>query len=302
MDFGRLPNINHVDFTLPSDHPDTANVLGNEKADRSIIYTGCPIWTEKGWVGKIYPLKTVEKDYLHYYAKKFNTIELNTTHYRIPDDATLERWVKAVNPGFKFSPKIPQLISHAPDIMQMTDLMQYFIEQMFKLHEHLGVSFLQLPPTFGPKKLSHLLNFLDTIPAEFKLAIELRHQDWFTDSIEVEDLFQYMKEKEISTVITDVAGRRDVLHQRLTSKKVLIRFTANDLHPSDFRRLEDWTNRLKLWLANGLEEIYFFVHTPTKIHCLELAHTFNVQMGIPSELTGIEILPKQAGYVQGSLF
>ncbi len=302
MDFGRLPNIDKVDFTFPTDHPDTKYILGNTPVIQSNTYVGCPIWGEKGWLGKIYPLKTTEKDYLHYYARNFNTIELNATHYKIPDDATLERWVNAVTPGFKFCPKVPQVISHAEDITQMTELMEYFMQQMKQFSDHLGVSFLQLPPTFTPEKLPYLLNFLDTVPVDFQLSIELRHADWFKHSIEAEDLFQYMKEKRVSTVITDVAGRRDVLHQRLTTKTAFIRYVANDLHPTDFRRIDDWAVRLKEWQENGLEELYFFIHTPTKSLCIELASYFNDKMGIPSTFINIEPAKKQDNYIQGSLF
>ena len=302
MDFGRLPDISKVDFSLPPDHPDTKVVLETKKAEHCNIYVGCPIWTEKSWLGKIYPLKTAEKDYLHYYAKKFNTIELNTTHYRIPDDTTLDRWVRSASQGFKFSPKIPQLISHAPDITQMTDLMHEFIHQMQQLKEYLGTSFMQLHPTFGPKRLPELLNFLDHIPFSFKMAIELRNPDWFNNSIETEDLFQYMKEKQISTVITDVAGRRDVLHQRLTTSTAMVRFVANNLHPTDFTRLDAWAERLKKWQAEDLENFYFFIHTPDKGNCLPLADEFNRRIGIFPDINTPAISNSKTGYIQGSLF
>lgn len=74
--------------------------------------------------------------------------------------------------------------------------------------------------------------------------------------------------------MTDVAGRRDVLHQRLTSRTALIRFVANDLHATDLKRMDDWVTRLAEWINSGLERLYFFIHTPDKSFTPELATYF----------------------------
>jgi uncharacterized protein YecE (DUF72 family) len=76
------------------------------------------------------------------------------------------------------------------------------------------------------------------------------------------------------SVITDVAGRRDVLHNRLTLPKAFIRFTGNDLHPTDFTRLNEWLKRIEQWQQMGLQELYFFLHTPEKHLTAELANYF----------------------------
>jgi len=67
----------------------------------------------------------------------------------------------------------------------------------------------------------------------------------------------YFYKNNLTLLLTDTAGRRDVLHQRLTSKTAFIRFVANDLHATDYKRMDEWITRLKNWIDNGLEEIYF---------------------------------------------
>jgi hypothetical protein len=69
-----------------------------------------------------------------------------------------------------------------------------------------------------------------------------------------------LSELGIGTIITDAAGRRDVLHMRLTVPRAFIRFVGNSLHPSDFPRIDDWARRIKKWLDAGIDEIYFFMH------------------------------------------
>ncbi|HSZ26460.1 MAG TPA: DUF72 domain-containing protein [Cytophagaceae bacterium] len=297
MDFGRLPNIDAVDFTLPKEHAGNVNVLPGFLSEESFISTGSPIWAEKGWLGKIYPKGTKEKDYLRFYAEKFSAIELNATHYTIPDSNTLLRWRAAVPEHFRFCPKIPQTISHAKDIVQMTEQMLHFITVLRTLENNLGTSFLQLPQHFGPDKLKSLLYFLNALPEDFSLAIEFRQADWFKDKRKFDKIFNYLEDRKFCTVITDVAGRRDLLHLRLSNRTAFIRFAANDLHPSDFARIDEWSMVLKKWLSEGLKEIYFFIHTPNKALFPELANYFSQKMN----KTSIE-LPFKDQFKQGNLF
>ena len=297
MDFGRLPNIENADFTFPKENGGNVNILPGFPAEESFIHVGCPIWAEKGWVGKIYPKGAKEKDYLKYYAEKFSTIELNATHYQVPTYDTVIRWRDAVPDNFRFCPKVPQTISHAKDLVKMSDSMQEFINALKPLGPKLGTSFLQLPPYFGPDKIKQLIYFLNGIPDDFQLCVEFRHEAWFTDKLKFDKIFNYLEDRLMGAVITDVAGRRDVLHQRLSNRTAFIRFVANDLHPTDFPRIDEWSVLLKKWLAEGLKEVYFFIHTPDKSLCPELANHFLEKMKIPAVP-----LPPTDQYKQGSLF
>ncbi|MTI19480.1 DUF72 domain-containing protein [Fulvivirga sp. RKSG066] len=66
--------------------------------------------------------------------------------------------------------------------------------------------------------------------------------------------------------MTDVADRRDVLHQRLTVPKAFIRFNGYGLIQSDYDRLDQWVTRCKAWIESGLEELYFFGHQENEAH------------------------------------
>ena len=85
MDFGKLENIDNVDFTLPFTHKFTTETLASTAPSSKMqVYVGPPIWANKEWVGKIYPSNAKDKDFLYHYTRQFNTIELNVTHYQIP--------------------------------------------------------------------------------------------------------------------------------------------------------------------------------------------------------------------------
>lgn len=302
MDFGKLPSVDNVDFSLPPEPPQNATLLAAlPKVTKSTIYLGATGYNMKAWVGHWYPPGAKDKDFLRYYGAQFNTIEHNTTHYRIPDAATVERWREETPADFRFCPKIPQTISHARDLGLNSGQIPVFCEAIAGLGEKLGCCFLQVPPHFSTRDLNLLARFLEYFPSEIPLAVEVRHESFFQKTAASEDFFQLLQTHNIATVITDVAGRRDVCHLRLTNRRVLVRFVGNGLHPSDYQRIENWSERLKIWLDAGLHEVYFFTHEPDNLLAPDLAvfcvETFSDK--IPSvALRG----PKPVGGQQGTLF
>jgi uncharacterized protein YecE (DUF72 family) len=303
MDFGRIEpeEWKKIDFSLPADSPFNQRVLKGVKTTNLRVFVGCPIWANKEWLGKIYPSGTKEKDFLQRYTRQFNTIELNTTHYRIPDAETVERWKEAATPGFTYCPKIPQLISHERQLQSVEAITEEFCLSIAGLGDHLGVSFLQLPPFFGPKSLSALEKFVQFYPASIPLSVEFRHSDWFRDEKTWLRTLEMLQHYHISTVITDVAGRRDVLHQSLSTTTAVIRYVGNMEKPDDYTRIDAWVQRLKQWIGQGLEKVYFFVHEHDNIISPEVVRYTIRQLNQQLELKLAEPqFVRQA--VQGSLF
>ena len=298
MKFGKLSaigkNINDITFNFPPDHPANKLVLSNglsggtielneeltEESNKTLpvssprIYIGCPVWTCKQWVGKIFPANTPAKRYLHSYARQFNSIELNSTHYGIPASTTIQKWCADVPNHFRFCPKFHQTISHTRKLRECREWIHRTVEMCHLFGEKLGMPFLQLSPYFSPNDLYLLELFLKDWPSEITIAIEIRNHDWFANQLYFDKFSEVLEQHNHCFVISDVAGRQDVLHQRLTTNKAFVRFVANDLHTSDFERIDQWVARLANWLENGLEECWFFVHQPDEVHCPELIRYF----------------------------
>lgn len=109
MDFGRVPeeDLNKVDFSLAKEPAFNKTILKGKPIKHPKVYIGCAKWGRTEWVGKIYPLKTKEKDFLEYYVKHYNSIELNATHYKVYGEEGIKKWAaKAANKDFKFCPKM----------------------------------------------------------------------------------------------------------------------------------------------------------------------------------------------------
>ncbi len=274
MKFGKLKEIEGVDFSLPPDHPATGTALESlpKRGVPAEVYLGGTGWSMKEWVGSVYPPKTPSRQYLRAYGQQFNTIELNTTHYRIPTAETVDRWLRETPEDFRFCPKVPQVMSHSRDLGLQSEAFPAFTRVIGRMGQRLGCCFIQLPPHFGTGKAPVLSSFLKAWPAELPLAVEFRHASWFSGEPKVAaELFEEMERLGKYTVLTDVAGRRDVLHMRLTGPVVLLRFVGNGLHPTDYERADAWVRRLSIWAEQGLREAYVFPHQPDNLKAPQMA-------------------------------
>jgi uncharacterized protein YecE (DUF72 family) len=239
---------------------------------------------------------------LVHYGRQFNTIEHNTTHYRIPDEATVRRWHDDTPEDFKFAPKIPQTISHSRLLGTDGSEPAQFCRVIRLLENKLGCSFLQLPPYFEPNDLPVLIQFLEMWPEDLPLAVEVRHSAFFGKSAASERFFDILHDYDKTAVITDVAGRRDVCHLRLTNATAMIRFVGNGLHPTDYTRVQAWTEVVHRWMESGLHALYFFTHEPDNLLAPELAQYVHRQFSAALPSVRMRGPSPILQVVQGSLF
>lgn len=306
MDFGRLPTLNGLELSLPPDASSTARVLAqaSRPASSPVIRLGAPTFANKPWVGSYYPAGVKDAEVLRFYGRLFPSLELNSTHYGLPDEATVARWRQQTPPDFRFCPKLPQRISHDFGLGSLADpLVREFGRWLGGLGDRVGLPFVQLPPTIGPDQLPTLERFLllyKEVVSDFPLAVELRHPQWFASPLARAEVFALLEALEVTAVISDVAGRRDVLHQHLTTPVAFIRFNGHNLHPTDYARIDEWAERLTDWLRAGLREVYFFVHQPEVRHTPVLLRYLTEQLNARTGLNLPVPLPTQP--VQGSLF
>ena len=123
----------------------------------------------------------------------------------------------------------------------------------------LSLLYLQSRNKLSPKDFNRVIAFIEEWPKEMPLAMEFRHTNWYNDASIANDLFQLLETNNISNIIVDSAGRRDIMHMRLTNATAFVRYVGAN-HTSDYGRLDDWIERLKDWKEQGIKEIDFFIH------------------------------------------
>lgn len=257
MKFGKVDDPGSIDFTLPPDHPDT-KILLNSKATKAKpqLYVGCAKWNKQD-LKNFYPRGT--KDELGYYSRQFNSIELNATFYRLFPKDQFEKWYEKVPADFKFFPKVTQNISHLKRLINAPELLPEYLDHTLLLKEKLGCIFLQMHNNFQPKNWDRVEQFVAAWPKEVPLAIEFRHTDWFNEEPVAQKLYHLLETNDIANVLVDTAGRRDIMHMRMTNSEAFIRFVGAN-HPTDYERLDDWVARLGVWIEEGISKIDFFIH------------------------------------------
>lgn len=262
MKFGKVTSPELIDFTLPDDHPDTAKVLQSPSKEIDFkVYTGCTKWSKSGLPG-FYPPGTQNE--LGYYARQFNAIEFNATFYRVfPADQYLQ-WKDMVPDNFRFFPKVEQFIGHLKRLTpEGLERLQPFLDSTLLLGDKLGTIFLQLHPNFSTKFLDRVLDFIELWPENVSCAIEFRDPSWYGENGLHPEVSAVMKARGMVHILTDTAGRRDLLHMQLTSKEAFIRFVAVN-HDLDHSRIEEWVKRIVVWKKAGLHQLEFFIHQEMK--------------------------------------
>ncbi len=298
MKFGKVEQPELIDFTFPTDHAATEVLLGTTKSKEPFkVSVGCAKWNRQD-LKNFYPRGT--KDELSYYASQFNSIELNATFYRIFPAETYEKWYDRTPSSFTFFPKMTNEVSH---LRRMNDkvyaISDRYLEVTSLLKDKLGTIFLQMHNNFGPKNWDRVVNFVDYWPKEFPLAMEFRHTDWFNDPVVAQELYYLLEENGIANVLVDTAGRRDIMHMRLTTNEAFIRYVGAN-HTTDYQRLDDWVVRLKEWKDKGLRNIHFFVHQNMELESPLLAAYFIDSL---NSTLGMDItVPKTLGGQQKGLF
>jgi uncharacterized protein YecE (DUF72 family) len=258
------------------------------------LFIGCPIWSFKGWVGNFYPEDTKPKEYLREYSRRVTTIEGNTTFYAVPAQKTIETWVAETPPAFRFCPKVPKAISHEGTLLDNVPRAQEFVDVMRGLGDRLGPMFLQLPPRFTPEQIAELQTFLTQWPRDVRLAVEVRHLDWF-DTPYDGYLNQLLTNQNMARVTIDTRPIRDLAGDEIlegttygslvgarerkpdvpviptrTTDFVFIRYIGHpDLRFND-PFLDEWESYLVSQLKEGADA-YVFCHSPENLTAPQIA-------------------------------
>jgi uncharacterized protein YecE (DUF72 family) len=165
---------------------------------------GTSSWSSEDWVGSFYPPGTKSADFLGAYAQHFDTVEVDSTYYRIPSDSMVRNWRARTPAGFHFAAKFPQVITHEKVLLNCGEDLANFLRAMSLLEDRLGPLLLQFP-YFSAKAfprqedfLLRLIPFLEQLSADFRYALEVRNKHWVNAR-----LLDILRQKRIALALID---------------------------------------------------------------------------------------------------
>lgn len=158
------------------------------KAQAPSIYVGTSGWIYRHWGGGVfYPPGLKQKDWLRYYSGNFNTVEINFTFYRLPEESAFAEWAASVPSGFIFSVKANRFITHMKKLKETEQPMERLLSRAARLGQHLGPILFQFPSRWQANldRLRELLSYLDQqkIAPGISPAFEFRNQSWLVPEV-----------------------------------------------------------------------------------------------------------------------
>ena len=210
------------------------------KSQSTAVRVGCSGWQYKHWKGDFYPADLPQTAWLEYYARHFDTVEVNNSFYRLPDEGIFASWKARTPAAFLFGVKASRFLTHMKKLKDPEEPVERLFSRARELQGKFGPVLYQLPRQL-PKNLERLAGFLAILPPRVKHAIEFRESSWYD-----EEVMRLLRKHHVAICLHDMPG--SVPPRLLTARFAYIRFHGatgryNGAYPRQL--LEQWAD----WLA-----------------------------------------------------
>lgn len=282
-------------------------------------HIGLTQWGLKEWKGEFYTDDANRDQFLHQYSSVFNSVEGNTTFYRVPDPETVLRWADQVPDGFKFCFKFPQSITHHKRLNDVEDEVLNFLNLFDPIHAKLGPFHIQLGSQFSYNEFDKLEKLCEILPPHYHYAVEVRHSDFYDRGRKERNLFELLKANSISRVTFDTRklhsiknGEESIQKAQKKKPKLPVRFDASGPRPfvryvganniiNNETYLKEWAIITADWIKDGLHP-YVFIHSPDTLNAPEIARHFHRLLSGFVDLEPMASTPKGRQNEQLGLF
>jgi uncharacterized protein YecE (DUF72 family) len=210
------------------------------------VRIGCSGWNYAHWRnGVFYPPRCPARLWLEYYARHFETVEVNATFYRLPTVKAVQGWVEQTPDDFCFAVKMSRYVTHVKRLRELGPSLELFYGRIEPLarSRKLGPVLWQLPPTFR-RDDARLAGALEQLPPG-RHCFEFRHPSWFADEV-----MALLRAHEVALVIGDRREVHAFQTHDLTTDWTFVRLHAGtrgrrgNYSESELR---EWAQRLRSW-------------------------------------------------------
>jgi uncharacterized protein YecE (DUF72 family) len=218
------------------------------------ILIGTSGWHYKHWLeGVFYPPGTKGATMFDYYARHFNTVEINNSFYRLPTAKTFDNWRESSPPNFVYAVKASRFITHMKKLKDPQTSSEKFFLVAERLEKKLGPILFQLPPRWK-LNIERLTEFLEWLPPQHKYAFEFREESWF-----VPEVYRLLRKHKAAFCIHDFADMK--VPNEITAGFSYIRFhgptSAKYWGSYSDEELQKWADRIESWRGQ-LKAVYVY--------------------------------------------
>ena len=219
------------------------------------MHIGTSGWSYDHWQGVLYPPDTPVAARLPYYLQRFRTVEVNSTYYRWPADATFARWYQRLPDDFCMTIKAPRGLTHGARLYAPERWLARMTGGLRALGRKRGILLVQLPPTL-PVDAARLAYFLHCVPTWLKVAVEFRHASWHCEAV-----WELLAQTGAAYCV--MSGAHLPCHLRATAPFVYVRLHGPDPHhlyagSYSEDNLRWWAGRIGEWQALGKAVYVYF--------------------------------------------
>jgi uncharacterized protein YecE (DUF72 family) len=219
------------------------------------LRVGCSGWSYRDWRGPVYPEELPTRRWFEHYVTLFDTVELNTTFYRLPMPEAVDSWAVAAPPGFVYALKLGAFGSHRKKLADAVTWLPNHLDRAERLGPHLGPTLVQLPPRWK-RNTARLEEFLGTAPRSMRWAVEVREPSWLHD-----DVFDVLRRHRVALCLHDLLADHPL---EFTTDWTYVRFHGPDALTRPYHdrygtdRLARWATVLQPVLARGHDVYAYF--------------------------------------------
>lgn len=217
------------------------------------LYIGTSGWSYEHWRGIFYPEGLPQKKWLEYYAENFETVEINSSFYRLPRRETFESWCSKTPPGFIFAVKASRYLTHVKKLKGVEEGLNKFLENARGLNEKLGPILFQFPANWHAN-IERLNDFIRLLPGGLRYAFEFRHESWLDDPV-----YEILKSKDAAISIADSPDWPTTYE--ITAPFTFIRMHGGrELYASEYSvpELSQWAQTIKRFLDKKIDVYIYF--------------------------------------------
>ncbi len=216
----------------------------HQRLTTSTVRVGCSGWQYRHWRGDFYPAELPPKQWLEYYTRHFDTVEINNSFYRLPEAKVFASWRRRLPRGFVCAVKASRYLTHMKKLKDPVDPLALFFSRARELGAKLGPVLYQLPPRW-PANVERLRAFVEALPPRRRHVVEFRDPSWYSDEI-----YDLLRRHRVALCLHDMGG--SATGRLSVGPFVYVRFHGTTKYGGryDDATLDSWAE----WLASRIRD------------------------------------------------